>query len=136
MGGPIRRVRQQAQNEKWAAVSEVGVPPLRKENVRSQDGARFKSRRASSFLAQTMRAPQILRFGGSSTLGLPTPSLTTILSLDLMRLISGTNKRRYAFKPVSSACSGSRISLAGATQLEIAHHPLDQGHAGLTRLTA
>ncbi len=53
-----------------------------------------------------------------------------------MTLISGTNKRRYAFKTVSFARFGSRIFSAGATQFEIAHHPLGLGQAGLTCLTA
>ena len=36
MGGPIRRVRQQAQNEKWTAVTEVDVPPLPQRMIGSR----------------------------------------------------------------------------------------------------
>lgn len=56
-----------------------------------------------------------------------------------MWLISDSNKRRYAFKPVSCARSAKCIWSTGAglfTQLEIEHHPLGRGHAGLTCLTA
>jgi len=41
-----------------------------------------------------------------------------------MRLISGISKRRYAFKTVTSAYSGSHFSSAGAPQSEIDHYPL------------
>ena len=82
----------------------------------------------------TRQNPLQLCGSGLVAIGLAAACVNAYSSVRLMRLISDTNKRRYAFKPVSCARSGNCISSAGAgisTQLEIEHHPLGRGHAGL-----